>query len=548
MSLKKLTLPAVFVLLALIAGFFAGNFISSKSIARRLFLNTGNKVDVLLDIINEEYVDTVNMKNLIENAMTKIVSELDPHSNYIPTNALETINENMNGHFAGVGISTTFYLDTIFINSVISGGPAEQAGLLAGDRIVSINDSTITGNHLSEEKIIDILHGKVGTPVKLGIIRAGVDTLKKYTIIRSYVPVSSIKTAYEVAEGIGIIKIYDSFTNTTYNEFIGAMAKLLNKGCQSFIIDLRMNKGGSFDAAIHICNEFLAKGQSIVYMEGKSFPKEYVTADGSGTLQDKQVVILMDQISASASEIVAGAIQDNDRGLVMGRRSFGKGLVQRQIELSDGSAVRLTIARYFTPSGRNIQRKYEMGKADEYNQEWFNRLSTGEGLYDDDSIAVNDSLPFHTVNGREVYGGGGIMPDIFVPLDTTELTSYYIRIENQGIINQFAFEYSDANRSKLKTFTNSEDMLIYLKKQIPLSDVIQFAETKGIKRRSALINISANQILNMTYAHILQNFFGDEAYFTLILNNDRLVKKAIEEIQKGNDTPQAIANMKYKDH
>ena len=543
MSLKKLTLPAVFVLLALIAGFFAGNFISSKSIARKLFLNTGNKVDVLLDIINEEYVDTINMKNLIENAMTKIVSELDPHSNYIPANVLESVNDNMDGHFAGVGINTVFYLDTIFVNSVIPGGPAEQAGLIAGDRIISINDSIIIGNHLSEEKIIDILHGKVGTSIRLGILREGVP--KEYTITRSYVPISSIKAAYEIAEGIGVIKIYDSFTNTTYDEFIGAMAKLLNKGCQSFIIDLRMNKGGAFDAAIHICNEFLSKGQTIVYMEGKSFPREYVRADGSGILQDKQVVILMDQISASASEIVAGAIQDNDRGLVMGRRSFGKGLVQNQIELSDGSAVRLTIARYFTPSGRNIQRKYEMGKADEYNQEWIDRLSMGKGLYED-SIALNGSPTYHTLNDREVYGGGGIMPDVFVPLDTTELTSYYIRLENQGIINQFAFEYSDANRSKLKAFTNSEDMLLYLKKQIPLSDVVRFAEMNGVKRRSSLINISANQILNMTYAQILQNFFGEEAYFTIVLNNDPLVKKAIEEIQKGNDTPEAVANMKYK--
>jgi len=545
MNLKKLTWPAVFVLLALIAGFLAGNFISSKSVSRRLFLNTGNKVDVLLNTINEEYVDTIDMNRLIESAMTKLVSELDPHSNYISADALETINENMDGHFAGIGINTIFYLDTIFINSVIQGGPAEQAGLIAGDRIVSINDSVVAGGHLSEEKIITILHGKVGTPVKLGIMREGADTLKNYSIVRSYVPLNSIKAAYEITEGIGIIKIYDSFTNTTYDEFIGAMAKLLSKGCRSFIIDLRMNKGGSFDAAVHICNEFLSKGQTIVYMEGKSFPREYVKADGSGTLQDKQVVVLMDQISASASEIVAGAIQDNDRGLVMGRRSFGKGLVQNQIELSDGSAVRLTIARYFTPSGRNIQRRYEIGKADEYNQEWIDRLSKGEGLYED-SLALNDSASYRTLNGRTVYGGGGIMPDIFVPLDTTELTSYYIRMENQGVINQFAFEYSDANRSKLKTFTNSEDMLGYLKKQILLSDVIRFADAKGIKRRTTLINISANQILNMTYAHILQNFFGDDAYFALLLNNDPLVKKAIEEIQKGNDTLRAVADMKYK--
>jgi len=359
MNLKKLVWTAVFVLLALIVGFLAGSFFSGKSLPRKLFLNPENKIDVLLDIINEEYVDAIDMNGMIESAATKMVNELDPHSNYIPANELEKINENMDGHFAGVGVNYIFHLDTMVILSIIPGGPAEQAGLIAGDRVVTINDSIVAGNHFAEEKIIENLHGKVGTSVKLGIAREGVDSLRKYVLTRTYLPLSSIKAAYEITSGIGIIKIYDTFTNNTYDEFIGAMAKLLNKECQSFIIDLRMNKGGAFDAAVRICNEFLSKGRMIVYMEGKSFPREDKRADGLGTLQDKQVVILMDQLSASASEIVAGAIQDNDRGLVIGRRSFGKGLVQNQIELSDGSAVRLTIARYYTPSGRNIQRKYE---------------------------------------------------------------------------------------------------------------------------------------------------------------------------------------------
>ena len=545
MRSKKITWFVVFVLLALIAGFVAGNLISGKSLARKLLLKTGNKVDVIVDIISDEYVDAINTNDLIENAITKIVAELDPHSNYIPANVLETLNENMDGRFAGIGINTMLYSDTIVIISVIPGGAAEQAGILDGDRIIAIDDSIVAGKNLPEEKIVEILHGKIGTSVKLGIIRESSDIIKEYTIIRTYIPLSSVKAAFEIADGIGIIKIYDTFTNNTYNEFISAMAKLLNKGCQSFIIDLRMNKGGSFETAVNICNEFLSQGQTIVYMEGRSFPREYVTANGSGTLQDKQVIILMDQISASASEIVAGAIQDNDRGLVMGRRSFGKGLVQNQIELSDGSAVRLTIARYFTPSGRNIQRKYEMGKAEEYNQEWIERLSSGEGLYKD-SVVLDTSRSYYTLNGREVFGGGGIMPDIFVPFDTTELTSYYLNLENKGIYNQFAFEYSDTNRSKLKSFSNSDEMLQYLKKQILLSDIIRFAEVRGIKRRSSLISISANQILNMTYAHILQNFFGEEAYFSMILNNDLLVKKAVEEIKKGNNTPLAVATLKYK--
>ena len=547
MSLRKLAWPTVFILLALIAGFLAGNFLSSKSLTRIPFFHKANKIDLLLDVINEEYVDTLDMKKLVENAIVKIIDELDPHSNYIPANNLEMINETMDGHFAGVGINYFFYTDTMVVNTVLPGSPAEQAGILPGDRIISIDDSDVCGENFSEEKISDIMHGKVGSSVKINIIRAGFDSIKEYTVTREYIPLSSIKAVYEIAEGIGIIKIFDTFTNSTYDEFIKAMAKLLNKGCQSFIIDLRMNKGGSFDAAINICNEFLPKGRIIVYMEGKSFPREYVTANGLGTLQEKQVVILVDQISASASEIVAGAIQDNDRGLVIGRRSFGKGLVQNQIELSDGSAIRLTIARYYTPSGRNIQRRYEIGKTEEYNLEWFERFSAGEGLYKD-SISLNTSSSFLTLNGREVYGGGGIMPDIFVPIDTTELTSYFLNLESKGIFHQYAFEFTDTNRSKLKEFTNSDDMLFYLKSKILLSDIIRFAELKGIKRRTSLINISANQILNITYANILQNFFGEEAYFFVILNNDTLVKRAIEEIKKGNNTPQAVANMKYSDN
>jgi len=545
MSSRKLTWTIVIILLALIAGFLAGNFFSSKSIARKLFINKGNKIDVLLEIVNEEYVDTINMKSMVEDAVTKIVAELDPHSTYIPANDLTTINENMDGHFAGVGINYFFHLDTIVINSVIPGGPAEQAGLTAGDRIVAINGSNVAGTHFSEKRVMELSQGKVKTNLKLSILHEGDTEPREYHLTRSYVSVNSIKASYEIAEGIGIVKIYDSFTNTTYDEFVKAMAKLLNQGCKAFIIDLRMNKGGSFDAAIHICNEFLSRGKTIVYMEGKSVPREYVTADGTGTLQDRQVMILMDQISASASEIVAGAIQDNDRGLIIGRRSYGKGLVQNQIELSDGSAVRLTVARYFTPSGRNIQRKYEMGKADEYNQEWIDRMKAGDGLYRDNAV-MNTSQSFYTANKREVYGGGGIMPDIFIPLDTTEFTSYYLKMENKGILNQFAFEYSDSNRSKLKTFTSKEDMLLYLKKQISISDVVRFGESRGIKRRTNLINISANHIMSMTYAYILGNFFGEEAFYSLMLNDDPLVKRAIAEIQKGNDDPLAVASMKYK--
>ena len=532
------------ILLALIVGFFAGSFISGKSFTRKLFLNNGNKVDVIMDIINEDYVDPVDINSLIENALPKIIDELDPHSSYIPASELAGINEGMDGHFGGIGIEFMFHLDTLIVISVIHGGPSEQAGILAGDRLISVNGEYLIGNSYSEEKILSTLRGNIGTIVKMGIIRPPSDEIKTYDVIIGSIPLTTVKAAYEVAEGIGLIKIYDKFSHTTYDEFLTAIAKLMNKGCNSFIIDLRMNNGGAFETAIEICNEFLPRGKNIVYIEGKSFPKEDFFANGLGTLQENQVVILVDQISASASEIVAGAIQDNDRGLIIGRRSFGKGLVQNQIELSDGSALRLTIARYFSPSGRNIQRKYELGKADEYNQEWLDRFYRGEGFFED--TIINDSLNiFQTTNGRQVYGGGGIMPDIFVPVDTSELTSYYVNLETKHIFSKFALDYTDANRNKLSEFTNYDDMLEYLNTQPLLYEVVLYAEKEGIRRRSSLIRISANQIINTTAAYIIRNFFGDEAFFPVFMSNDNVVLKAVEVIQQGLAHPEAIATKQY---
>ncbi|MDR2626776.1 MAG: S41 family peptidase [Dysgonamonadaceae bacterium] len=521
----------VLIFAALIIGFFAGNFLSGKSFARKLFLNPGNKIDVILNIINEEYVDHVDMKTLTENAIPKIIGELDPHSGYIPAEELGRINENMEGHFAGVGIESFVHLDTLVIVSMAQGGPAQQAGLLAGDRIISVNDTVFAGESFSQDKILSALRGEIGTTVKIGILRKGTDSIRNYNLVRDYIPITTVKAAYQLESGIGLIKIFDKFSHTTYDEFIKAIAKLLDKGCQSFIIDLRMNGGGSFDAAVNICNEFLPKGRSIVYTEGKSFPRENAIANGSGTLQSNPVVILMDQVSASASEIVAGAIQDNDRGLIVGRRSFGKGLVQNQIELSDGSAFRLTIARYYTPSGRNIQRRYTLGNADEYNREWVNRLSNGEEFHEN-VAAVDSNLLYHTLSGREVYGGGGIMPDIFVPLDTSELTSYYINLENKNIFYQFACEYADMNRDKLNSFKTYESMLEYLKTQPILYDIVYFAGERKVKPRTALINISANYILNTAYAYILQNFFGEEAFFIVYMSRDKDIKKAVEVLRK----------------
>ena len=534
----------IFILLALIIGFFAGSFLTDKIPVLKSFLNNKNKIDVILNIINDDYVDPVDIKDLTEKAIPRIIGELDPHSDYIPAADLTSLKEDMEGHFGGLGIDFLTHLDTIVIISVTHGGPSEQAGLLSGDRIVTLNDSVIAGTHMSEEKILTTFRGPVGSSVKIGIKRESSEEIMDYTITRSSIPLTTVKAAYEVAPGIGLIKIYDKFSHTTYDEFITAMAKLLNKGCESFIIDLRMNKGGAYDAALNLSNEFLPANSRIVYTEGKSYPREDIHANGLGTLQNNQIVILMDQVSASASEIVAGAIQDNDRGLIIGRKSFGKGLVQNQIELSDGSALRLTIARYFTPSGRNIQRAYEMGKSNEYNQQWIDQLVNGES-FDRDSISIDSTQLFLTAGGRTVYGGGGIMPDIFVPVDTAELTSYYLNLENNGIFHQFAFDYSDKNREVLNKISTYPEMLAYLESQFLLYRIVQYAEEQGVRRRSSLIQISARKILDTTYANILQHFFGEEAFFEVYMRNDNTIKKAIEAIQNEDALPQAIRETRY---
>ncbi|GHT77689.1 peptidase S41 [Bacteroidia bacterium] len=547
MSLKKKTWWLITAIgISLIAGIIIGIFISGKSFGRRLFLTPNNKINVVLDIINEDYVDPANMKDLTENAITNIINGLDPHSSYIPSSELQAVNNDMEGHFGGLGMEYFIYQDTIVVVSVTHGSPSSQAGLLAGDRIVQVDDSSFIGKNITEEKAINTLRGPVGTSVKLGIKRDNSDKLLEYSLIRGNILLTTVKAAYQIDNGIGFIKIYDKFSHTTYDEFMHAITKLMAEGCKSFIIDLRMNGGGTLEAAIKIINEFLPAGRMIVYAEGKSFPRNQFISDGSGNLQENQIVILMDQLSASASEIVAGAIQDNDRGLIIGRRSFGKGLVQDQIELSDGSAVRLTIARYFTPSGRNIQRKYELGKTEEYNQEWINQLNSAESFHAG-SMKVDTTLAYQTLHGRTVYGGGGIQPDIFVPTDTAHLTTYYINLENKGIFNQFAFEYWLKNREQLKKYKDAASLLIHLRQQFLLPEIIQCAEQNGVRKRTYLISRSANQILLTTYACILRNFFGEDSFYPVYLSADPMIAKAIEAIRKSDTTPEAVAAMKYKE-
>ncbi|WP_455628004.1 S41 family peptidase [Parabacteroides chinchillae] len=518
-------------------GIFIGNHYYTIGQGKRHKYSSGNKINAVLDIIDEQYVDTVNMGQLVEGAIPKIFSELDPHSVYIPAEDAAMVNEDLEGSFSGIGVSFNMQTDTIMIISVIPGGPSEKAGLLPFDRIITINDSIFSGNKTSQAKIMKTLRGAKNSTVKLGVKRGNSPELIYFDVTRGDVPVKSVDVAYEVHKGVGYIKV-SKFGRTTYNEFITAIAKLKEAGCTSFIVDLRGNTGGYMDAAINMLNEFLPEGRLIVYTEGKSFPRSDVYANGTGTCKDNPIVVLTDEISASASEIFSGAIQDNDRGLIIGRRTYGKGLVQTQIALTDGSALRLTIARYYTPSGRCIQKNYEMGKTDDYDQDIYNRYIHGE--FDSaDSIKMNDKLKYQTVKGRTVYGGGGIMPDIFIPRDTSGITSYYSSIINSGVLYLYALEYSDRNHKKLASFKTWQDMYKYLQHQPLLTDFTNFAATKGIKKRPTLINISGKLIENQLQAYIVRNFFDDEGFYPIFYNDDVTLKRAIEILKEGKSVPTA---------
>ncbi|MFV0272283.1 MAG: S41 family peptidase [Macellibacteroides fermentans] len=535
---KRIAIWLPVIIAASIAlGIFIGNHYLSISTGKFRSYASGNKINAILDIIDEQYVDTVNMSQLVEGAIPKIFSELDPHSGYIPAADAQMVNEELEGSFSGIGVSFNLQTDTILVISVIPGGPSEKAGLLAGDRIITINDSLFAGNNSSQGKIMKTLRGAKNSVVKLGIKRSTSQDLLYFNVTRGDVPVNSVDVAYVVREGVGYIKV-NKFARTTYNEFITAIAKLKQQNCKSFIIDLRGNTGGYMDAAINMINEFMANGRLIVYTEGKAFPRNDVYANGTGTCQDAPIVVLTDEFSGSASEIFAGAIQDNDRGLIIGRRTYGKGLVQSQIPLSDGSALRLTIARYYTPSGRCIQKDYELGKTDEYDQDLFNRFMHGE--FDSaDSIKINNSLKYQTSLGRTVYGGGGIMPDIFIPRDTSGVTSYFSNVINSGVLNLFTLEYSDSNREKLSSFKTYQELYSYLKKQPLLDKFTNYAVSKGIRKRITLINISAKLIENQLHSYIVRNFFNDEGFYPIFLKDDVTLLKAIEVIEQGKSMPQA---------
>ena len=525
--------------ICLIAGIAIGTFYANHFSGNKLgIINTSsNKLNALLRIIDDQYVDTVNMGELVEEAMPQILSELDPHSSYIPAKDLEAVNADLKGSFSGIGIQFTIQNDTIHVNSVIQGGPSEKVGLMAGDRIVEVDDSAFVGKIVTNSEAMKRLKGEKGSKVKLGVYRPGEKDLLHFTVIRGNIPVKSIDAAYMINEKVGYIKV-NKFGETTYPELLIALAKLNQKNCEGLIVDLRGNTGGYMAAAIQMVNEFLPNNRLIVYTQGRKLPREDYNSNGTGSNQKMPLVVLVDEGSASASEIFAGAIQDNDRGTIVGRRSFGKGLVQQPIEFSDGSAIRLTIARYYTPSGRCIQKPYEKGKESEYELDLLTRYEHGE-FFSADSIKQDETEVYHTRLGRPVYGGGGIMPDIFVPQDTTGMTSYFRMAANRGLIIRYTFDYTDQNRSTLQKYDTPEKMEAYLKGQNLLNKFAAWAEKKGLKRRNNLMMKSRRLFEMSLYGNIIYNMLGMEAYVEYLNESDKTVLKAVEILEKGESFPQA---------
>lgn len=527
------------IAISVIVGILIGTFYAKHYGGNRLGIINGssNKLNALLRVIDDQYVDTVNMKDLVEKAMPQILAELDPHSVYIPAQNLEEVNSELEGSFSGIGIQFTIQDDTIHVNSVIKGGPSEKVGMMAGDRIVMVNDSLFVGKGLTNEKAMRNLKGPKGSQVKLGVKRNGEKNLLDFTITRGDIPQNTIDAAYMLNDKFGYVQV-SKFGRTTHVELLNALAMLNHQGCEGLIIDLRENTGGYMEAATRMVNEFLPEGKLIVYTEGRKYPRMEEYANGTGSCQNMPLIVLVDEGSASASEIFAGAIQDNDRGTIVGRRSFGKGLVQQPIDFSDGSAVRLTIARYYTPSGRCIQRPYESGKDSKYEMDWINRYEHGE-FFSKDSIKVNKDLRYSTNLGRPVYGGGGIMPDVFVPQDTTGVTSYLIDVSNRGLIIQFSFRYTDQNRQKMQQYEDEESLKKYLLRQNIVEQFIRFADSKGIKRRNLLIQKSHKLLEKYLCGNIIYNMLGREQYIRYLNHDDETVKKALDILERGEAFPKA---------
>jgi len=523
MKYNKAFLPLI-ISIGLAAGILIGFYMPHpKAGLYSGFPPANGKIDKILDIVESDYVDSINRNDLIEGVIPLILQKLDPHSVYIPAKELAKANEPLQGNFEGIGVSFNMITDTVLIMSTISGGPSEKLGILPGDKIIYIGDSLVAGKKIPDQNIIKMLKGPRGSKVTIKILRRGTPNLIQFTITRDKIPLYSIDVAYMMSKETGYIKI-STFAVTTYDEFRKSLQSLKDKGMKKLILDLRGNSGGVMDAATMIADEFLPAGKLIVFTKGKSRPREDIKATSEGDFEKGDLVVLIDEWSASASEILAGAIQDNDRGTIMGRRSFGKGLVQEPVMFRDGSGLRLTIARYYTPTGRSIQKPYS-GDFEKYYEDLDNRYLHGE-FEQADSIHFRDSLKYVTPGGKVVYGGGGIMPDVFVPLDTTGISKYFATVRNAGLIYRFAIKYTEDNRDKLKNFHDSKSLDDYLRRQGLLDKFTAYAAANGVKPSPAGIKISNKILDTQIRAYIARNMLDNEGFYPIWQEIDNTLLEA----------------------
>ena len=531
--------------LSAVVGIFIGTFYAGHFSGKRLSIinSTSNKLTDLLHIVSDQYVDTVNVNDVVEKAVPQILSELDPHSVYISANDVQTANDDLRGSFSGVGIEFTIRQDTIRVQNVISNGPAERAGLIAGDKIISVDGKPFVGKEVTNEEAMHRLKGPKDTKVQLGVLRYKEKKERLFTVTRGEIPTKSVTAVYMLNDNTGYIKV-KNFGENTYPELIIALAQLAQNDFKNLVIDLRGNSGGLLMASVQMANEFLPKGKTIVYTEGRKSPRQYYQSDGRGSYQSLPLVVLIDEGSASASEIFAGAIQDNDRGTIIGRRSFGKGLVQQPIEMGDGSVIRLTVARYYTPSGRCIQKPYTSGADKGYEEDLIARYEHGE-FFSQDSIK-HDGPEFHTGIGRVVYGGGGITPDLFIGEDTLGSTSYYKEAAMSGLILQFTYSYTDEYREKMNPYKDMDQLEKYLRKQDLIEQFASYADKNGLKRRNLMIQKSHKLLERYIYSRIIYNML-DETAWTIYLNqDDPAIETALRLFRDGQAFPQKPEEGKAK--
>lgn len=525
----------VILAFVLILGIWLGskmNFSKSGDTKQNPIFNRAAQHDKITDLINyveQDYVDSVSREDLTVNAIEGILDKLDPHSTYIPAEDFAEAEDQLDDNFEGIGIQFRIDKDTIMVIQVIPGGPSEKVGLMAGDRIVIINDSLVAGTGLTSRDAVKQLKGKRGTVVKVGVLRRGLADLVDFSITRDVIPTYSIDVSYMVNDSVGYIKL-SRFAVSTHEEMIRAISSLLEKGMKRLVLDLRDNTGGYLQASIHVSDEFLSDKKLIVYTEGNSRPNQYAYATKRGVFENYPLVILINEASASASEIVAGAIQDNDRGLIVGRRSFGKGLVQEQLTFPDRSAVRLTVARYHTPTGRSIQRPYKEGEKDEYYHELYNRYTNGE-MENPDSIPLTDTVKYYTPSGKVVYGGGGIMPDVYVPMKVETEDALYWRMVQQNVIFQFAFDYTDRERANLSAFKTAEDFISDFRISDQLfNDLLEYARKDGITYNGNELSLSKEKIKTLLKAYIGRNLLDDEAFYPVYHQVDKVFQIAFDAL------------------